>query len=467
MNCKIFLFLVLVLQALQPAMGQTILTSPEPIASGLFGISVSIQGGTIVASDNPLNGSNLRHVYAFKDTGGNWIQDGELENPAQVANDDYGRSVSVDGDYAVVGASGVSGEQGKAYVFKRTGASTWNLEATLSGSDVVAGDKFGTGVAISGTSLVVGAPAKNNGIGSAYVFNLAGGTWTEVAKLVPANAPNGRFGTWLTMHEGYIAVAAHQREKVFVYKQAGNTWAQQALLEPPVADGSFGVNCSIFKDRLIVGALNDDEMGNNAGAVYVYKRTGDTWALEQKLFAEDAAASKSFGGRIALSEHYAVIGTLYEVFDVNGTDGSAYIFKRNGTTWTQMEKYNTPEFDYMGWYNAINGNTAVVGAYGADFDLDNSGAIYVYDLPAVVSANREVAVVDLAIYPNPASDFVRLDFPADSVPGSITLLGQDGKVLQVWPAGQHTIPIGHLTPGSYYFQVDLGKQTGIGSFTKL
>ncbi len=467
MKMKLLLSFLLVLQMFNDAIGQTIITSPNPSIDGLFGVQVSAGGGTIVTSDNPGNGGSIRHVYAFRKSGNNWAADGSLVNPAQVASDNFGASVSVDGNYAVVGAPGVSGEQGRAYVFKRTGASAWNLEATLSGSDVVGGDQFGRGVAISGTTLVVGAPAKSNGVGKAYVFSLSNGTWPEVAKLTPTDAPNGRFGTWLTMHEDYMAVASHQREKVFVFKRNGSNWAQQALLEPPVSDGSFGVSCSLFKDRLIVGALNDDEMGNNAGAVYAYKRTGDNWALEQKLFANDAAEAKSFGGRIALSENYAVIGALYEVFDINGTDGSAYIFQREGTNWSQIEKYNTPEFDYMGWYNAIDGNTAVVGAYGSDIAAEDAGALYVYDLPAVINAAKEVVPIELGVFPNPAHETVQLDLPAGFVAKSAVLMSQSGAVLQSLDLTHPSFHIQHLSPGIYYLKVDFGDQTGIGVFQKI
>jgi hypothetical protein len=191
------------------------------------------------------------------------------------ARDNFGYSVAVSGDTAVVGAYGDGdngSESGSAYVFRYDG-SDWVEEAKLTASDGAAGDHFGFSVAVSGGTAVVGAGRDDDSgssSGSAYVFRYEGSDWVEEAKLT---ASDGAAFDW------------------------------------------FGVLVAVSGDTAVVGAFGDDDSGSNSGSAYVFRYDGSDWVEEAKLTASDAAPSPSFGARfgmsVAVSGDTAVGGVRY------------------------------------------------------------------------------------------------------------------------------------------------------------
>jgi nucleoside-specific outer membrane channel protein Tsx len=147
---------------------------------GAFGESVTISGTTaVVGSENILTGAG--RAYVFTKEGSMWNQVAELEGSDTVADDFFGNAVAISGTTVVVGAWGHSKKAGRAYVFTKEG-SMWNQVAELKGSDTAAGDQFGSSVAISGTTVVVGAWSHSKA-GRAYVFTKKGSMWNQVAEL--------------------------------------------------------------------------------------------------------------------------------------------------------------------------------------------------------------------------------------------------------------------------------------------
>ena len=237
------------------------------------------------ASGDDDNGSASGSAYVFKRTGASWAQETKLLPSDGAAFDFFGKSVSISGDYAVVGAqedddNGTN--SGSAYVFKRAGAS-WAQETKLLPSDGATIDVFGISVSISGDYAVVGAHRdRDNGSfsGSAYVFKRTDVTWTQEAKLLPSDG---------------------------------------------AADDQFGISVSISGDYAVVGAQENDDNGSNSGSAYLFKRSGTSWAQETKLLASDGAAADEFGRSVSISGDYAVVGAWRD--NDNGTDaGSAYLY---------------------------------------------------------------------------------------------------------------------------------------------
>ena len=181
---------------------------------------------------------------------GTATEQGKLTSLDGAASDDFGQSVSIDGDTAVVGArkhdhSGTN--SGSAYVFVRSGTS-WTQQAELTASDGDAGDFFGWSVSIDGDTVLVGAVADDDdgsGSGSAYVFVRSGTTWTQQAKLTASDAR--------------------------------------------ISD-SFGNAVSVDSDTALIAASHDDDEGNQSGSAYVFVRTGSTWTEQSKLTAGDHAS---------------------------------------------------------------------------------------------------------------------------------------------------------------------------------
>ena len=459
MKIKLTLLLMLWTGSIPALVSQTILMPPDLANGDNFGRNVSIHEHRIVASTNNFN--ELNTVHAFQKTGAQWEYDGELMPGDLTLSDEYGRDLDVYGDYAVVGAPSASG-QGKAYVFHRTGDQQWTMMQALQSADIAAGDDFGIAVDIYETTILVGASGKSSGKGAAYFFELDNGTWMEKAKVTVTVPNSSLFGHYLSLDGDYAAICAHQAETVFVFKRDGDAWNNQQTLDSPDGNNnSFGVTASIRKDRLLVGSLRDDQVANDAGAAYVYKRTGDSWSLEQKLTASDGSDGRNFGGRISLSEHYACIGTLY---DINFNTGATYIFKRDGTTWNEVEKYTTGQNDYFGWATDIVGNVAVVGAYAAT----GGGAVYVYDLPEVVSAfEAGRPALELNVYPNPARDALWVDLPADWQESEFALFSADGRIVRTWKQGHgQPISLQELPTGAYFLKVQFGEAIGLARFRK-
>ncbi len=259
--------------------------------------------------------------------------------------DEFGSSVAVSGDTAVVGAylDGHAGgyDAGSAYVFVRSGE-VWTEQAKLTASDAAASDYFGYSVAISGDTAVIGADgddhAGGTNAGAAYVFVRSGGVWTEQAKLTASDA---------------------------AYKDR------------------FGRSVAVSGDTAVIGARNDDHAGGtHAGSAYVFVRSGAVWTEQAKLTASDAAADDWFGCSVAVSGDTAVIGARYDDH-AGGTDaGSAYVLVRSGGVWTEQAKLTASDAgadDWFGWSVGASGDTAVIGALGADpAEGEDAGSAYVF-----------------------------------------------------------------------------------------
>ena len=321
-------------------------------------------------------------------------------DPAGQAGDQFGISTSVSGNTAVVGsflddhAGGV--DAGSAYVFVRTGT-TWSLQAKLFAADAAAGDEFGISVSVSGDTVVVGAHRDDTGAGadagSAYVFVRSGTTWTQQQKLAPPDAGAGdRFGGSVSLSGNTAVVGARLDDtgantdsgSAYVFLRSGTTWSQQQkLLASDAAAGDlFGAAVSLGTDTVVVGSpFGNNGAGQDAGAAYVFLRSGTTWAQQQKLTAADAELSDNFGSSVSLSGNTAVVGAPFDN-TAGGVDaGSTYVFVRSGITWSQQQKLTASDGspgDVFGSSVSVFGNTAVVGAPSASSPIPDTGAVYAF-----------------------------------------------------------------------------------------
>ena len=362
-----------------------------------FGSSVSISGDYAVVGTHgdDDNGDGSGSAYVFKRNGTSWTQEAKLHASDGAAGDGFGKSVSIFGDYAIVGAtcnSDNGGCSGSAYLFKRSGTS-WVEEAKLLPSDGAAFDFFGSSVSISGDYAIVGAWADDdngNLSGSAYLFKRSGTSWAEEAKLLPSDGAAGdEFGSSVSISGDYAVVGAWADDdngnlsgSAYLFKRSGTSWAQEAKLLPfdGAAGDEFGSSVSISGDYAVVGATCDSDNGGCSGSAYLFKRSGTSWAQEAKLLPSDGAVFDFFGESVSISGDYAIVGAWAD--DDNGNlSGSAYLFKRSGTSWAQKVKILSSDGaagDEFGSSVSISGDYAVVGA-GADDDNGNfSGSAYLY-----------------------------------------------------------------------------------------
>ena len=314
---------------------------------------------------------------------GNCILEGWLEQDKLIASDgetydEFGNSVSIDGDYAIVGSWKDDIDKGSAYIFKREGTS-WIQKQKLSASDGEENDEFGVSVSIDGDYAIVGASDDDGYTGSAYVFKREGETWIEVQKLIASDGATGDlFGESVSIDDDYILIGARSYfdnnfGSGYIFHLDGTVWIEEQKLlasDGQMGDG-FGFSVSLSGDYALIGARNDD---NYRGSAYVFKRDGAVWTQEQKLIASDGTSLDYFGWSVSLSNDYVLIGAFPESY----LKGSAYVFKRDGTIWTEQQKLTASdgeEYDAFGWSVCIERNYAIIGATGDD---NYKGSTYVF-----------------------------------------------------------------------------------------
>jgi hypothetical protein len=171
----------------------------------------------------------------------------------------------------------------------------------------------------------------------------------------------------------------------YVFTRSGGTWSRQAKLTAADAEArdEFGRSVSTDGDTALVGAyLADPDGMSEAGAAYVFTRSGGTWSQQAKLTAADAEAVDWFGVSVSVAGDTALVGADREAPDGKSQAGAAYVFTRSGRTWTQQQKLTDSDaevFDRFGWSVSVDGSTALISAPLADPDGKSSaGSSYVF-----------------------------------------------------------------------------------------
>ena len=400
---------------------QAYLKASNTEADDLFGFSVAVYGDRVVVGaiqeDGGSGGVNGDQddesatysgaAYVFVRNGATWTQEAYLKAAIPGTSDQFGFSVAMTDERIAVGAiyedssaSGVNGDQdnddnpgsGAVYVFKRDALSGWIQEAYIKASNPDQGDEFGWGLAVDGETLVVtsyreasnatgvdGDQRDNSAdkAGAAYVFEYTPSGWMQEAYLKASNTDAGdRFGYGDPSVSGdTVLVGAHAE-----------------------ASAATGVN----------GDEGDDS-APDAGATYVFERSGGSWSQTAYLKASNAQSGDGFGRTVGVAGDWLVVGAPYEdsgAIGVNGDQndesatysGAVYVFHRGPAGWGQqvyLKSSNTDEYDRFASALAVSDGTLVVGApyedssaSGVNGDQDDnmgsdSGAAYVYDLDAL------------------------------------------------------------------------------------
>ena len=399
-----------------------------------FGNSVSISSDTIVVGANledslqttitnvtlvqanDVGVTNSGAAYVFRRTGNTWANEAYLKAPNAEITDNFGQSVSISGDTIVVGAwqedsnqttitngttasaDNTAGNSGAAYVFRRTNG-LWAQEAYLKAANAGSGDVLGQTLSISGETIVVSAQQESS-------------NQTTITNGTTASADNSLSGSGAA----------------YVFRRTGTIWAQEAYLKAPNPDvnDNFGRRwIAISGETIVVPSWNEDSNQttitngttasadnslSNSGAVYVFQRTGTTWAQQAYLKAPNADVNDQFGRAVAISGDTIVVGANQESSNqttiTNGTTASAdntlsnsgagYVFQRTGTTWAQqayLKASNAKAGNNFGDSVAIEGDTILVGApnensnqttitngntASADFSMTGAGAVYAF-----------------------------------------------------------------------------------------
>jgi hypothetical protein len=356
--------------------------APPPAASG-FGSSVSLSGSRALVGSFRGSDGVTGSAYVFVFDGRNWTLEAELKASDGVANDSFGNSVSLSGNRALVGAD-FHGNAGAAYVFVLNGT-TWTQEAKLTPSDGQTEEDFGSSVSLAGGRALIGAFNDAEGTGSAYVFTLRNGIWSQTAKLTPPTGDTGGlFGNSVSLSGKRALIGAFaindQTGAGYVFALSGSTWTLESELQASDAMqfSSFAYSVSRSGDRALIGAPVDDNGAFGNGAAYTFAFDGTTWIQEAKLTGS-IVNNDDFGWSVSLFGERALVGAI----GVTRDTGMAYLFSFDGSAWNLQDNLfasGGDDNDQFGFSVSLSKNRALVGAHGAEVNGFFTGAAYVFGL---------------------------------------------------------------------------------------
>lgn len=411
------------------------LDADPSVRQAFLGEAVAVDSGTVIAGAHGEDVGAVEEVgaaYLFELQGNTFSQTDRLSPANGDALDHFGFSVDVLGDRAIVGAPGDDDggtDAGAAYVFERQGDGSWVEIARLQASDASASANFGSAVGIDSDLAVVGASGDDVAApdaGAGYVFARQGnGDWIEVAKLVlPATDPGLPSGTTLGLAGtgdslGFsadisgtsIALGApsdeslidsrvrrrHGAVAVFVELTDGS-WTQQDYLiaSDLAASDQFGYDVAISSNRIVAGAPFNDDAGNRSGSAYIFERVGSAWSETAKINAFDEEAEARFGYAVDVDGGTAVVGAWRAT--VSGADsGAAYLLEGSESTWaqTRLEQSDPTGLDRFGIGAGIGDGVVAVGASTEDSPFSAAGSVYTYQ-PSVALPTISVSDITVA-----------------------------------------------------------------------
>lgn len=332
-----------------------------------------------------------------------WTQNQKITSTPRGVGAQFGNALAISGNTMVVGArfdNTTASQAGAAYVFVLNNG-TWSQQAVLLAPDGAALDKFGYSVAISGETIVVGAYQDDTGFsdgGSAYVFVRNGTTWAFQQKLTPAlQSANEEFGNAVGITVDSIIVGAHLSDlpsnadagAAYVFQRSGTTWTELQKLTPsagtggPILGDNFGESVAMSNGKAAIGASGDDTPQTAAGAVYVFTESGGLYGLQQKLTISNGTNGDRFGSSVAIENNLLVGGAREDSPVVGQTAyGAAYIYEFIGASWVSQGKITASDganADRFGWSVAVSNNTIAVGAREDDTTAGaDAGSAYIF-----------------------------------------------------------------------------------------
>ncbi|MBN2560854.1 MAG: thrombospondin type 3 repeat-containing protein [Phycisphaerae bacterium] len=347
-----------------------------------FGHAVGVSGNVAVVGA-PAAGQ----AYVYRFTGSIWIEEGILSG-SPTEDWHFGQSVAVDGDTIIVGEPFADSHTGRAFVFRYAG-STWAQEDILMPSDTLMDIEFGMSVSVSGNVAVMGAwldeENASDGLcdsGAAYVFRRTGSVWAEEAKLLASDREcDTVFGFAVAVDGNVAVIGAHLHDDeqngensgaayIFRYNDANAEWVEEAKLLASASsakpDDFFGYSVDISGSSVVIGAVHGSGADYSSGSAYVFRRSGTSWTESALLAADNGSMSDEFGVSVGIFGDVAVVGAWeYEDGISDDHSGTAYIFGIQDTGWAQQAQLRASDADggdYFGAAVAVDGDLGVVGA---------------------------------------------------------------------------------------------------------
>lgn len=326
-----------------------------------------------------------------------------------LASDMFGRAVAISADGTTVAIGSYLDDEthsnrGSVYVYNKSGE-TWSLQTKIVDTDSLANDRFGEFIAISndGNRLVVSSTGDDDGVagndaGSIAVYHRSGSTWTRKVKLIASDAAatdTFGYGVSISGDGNTIAVGSPRDDNspnndtgsVYIFTYNGTTWTQQAklLASDRTTSDWFGYSTSLSYDgnKVVIGAIYDDTNPyTDSGSAYVFTRSGTTWSQQAKLVSQSPAGQEYFGAAVSMSQDGTTIAV--GAYSSGGGKGAVYIYTTNGTTWSHQATLIPSGISSTATYGisvalSADGNVLVAGAQGDITGVTTSGSMIVHE----------------------------------------------------------------------------------------
>ncbi len=381
---------------------QNIILADDGKAGDSFGYDVAIDGDTALvgafkADIDGVMDAGAAYVYVLGDNG--WQKQAKLIAEPAFAEDTLGGKVALKNNFAMLGVSrrDDKGKDSGAVVSFEREVNVWKQRHIFTAPDAKSGDAFGQSIALTNNHLIIGAPrndALGNDVGAAYIYKRENDTWRYQTKITANDGAAGDlFGISVAIDGNTILVGADLHDEkaenagaVYVYVLKENMWKQEAKLM--ASDGGktdiFGVRVAISGNTALVSARRDDieELGADAGSAYIFVRDGSTWTQQVKLTSPDGQADDRFGRGVSLSDDTAIISAMNH--DANGSNtGALYVYKKGLGGWHYTSKFvanRSMSDDKFGWNVGLSNGVAIIATPNHDAQGQESGAVFIQDL---------------------------------------------------------------------------------------
>ena len=407
---------------------ETKLSASNGDASDKLGQSVAIWDKYAIAGapeDEP-NGTKSGSAYFYELVAGVWVEKQNITPGDGSADDEYGFSVAIDGQWAVVGARyrgpSATSTYGKVYIYQRDGSGVWSEFTSFTLTSL---DHFGTSVSLHNDYLAVGgvnAIVDYSGTlvqcGTVAIYRYNGSIWSKQTEIVPSDgAAYDEFGQDVSIYNNRLAVGTWKADvggnsdvgAVYMFSRVGSVWTQDVKLTAfdGAAGDKFGKSVSVYDDKVVIGAYKDN---GNTGAAYFYKETTGNWGLTNKVTAFDGGTGEYFGCAVDfIKSDNVVIGAEKHV--VGGSrKGALYLFEYDNANDEWVKNTVTDKVfatdgasnDYFGTDVSGNGDYLFAGAFRDDDMGSSSGSGYYYDISASVLpvdlVSFEAELIDNQVY---------------------------------------------------------------------
>lgn len=379
---------------------QAVFMAPSGFPSIYYGYDIALSGNAVAVSApdiyNGADGTATGRIFVYRNVGNLWTDPEIISASGGVNGDQFGCAFAFSGNHLVVGAkarnfSSVSQDIGAIYPFEWNGSSWTSSPVILSSSPTVSGE-FGAAIAISGSTMAVGAPRETGAVansGTASIYQWNGTSWVYQRKLQAVDGTaNNYYGYTIAMSGDSLIIGApnHLQNSsglgaAYLHVLGDGSWPLQQKLVGELSGYAatanfYGTGAALDGDTAVLGSdYIDTPYGTNSGAIYIFQRTAGVWSASTTLVAADAAANGAMGKSVAISGTTVLAGSPNHG---SGT-GAVYVFVRSGQNWSQQAMITAPSYGSgSGFGNclAIDGETFVTSVPNYNFA---SGKALVYN----------------------------------------------------------------------------------------